>query len=366
MDVTREMIDVIPNKIRKSILQTVESDDRVMYTYRYVHYDHFKEYPILNECRGIIFNRETDELISRPFHKFYNIGEPLAVELDPASEIYYAPKIDGFLIQAYLYQDQLYFSSRKQINPPMVGPILGHHLTEDIKNRLITLLQLYNPATILLELVDPDHPILFQGQTPGLHLLAIRTLQGDYLLPGKDFVVESIPSLNWQLLVKDFTTFRQETARANHEGYVLFQNNHFLKLKSHLAYQLSSFLRNPAAAFIQDVIEQRIDDLLARLESRQDLVRKITNAYNAWNTIIETAYDYGSNLSILERKEAWQSIQSKAFESDFPALYQHVAMLGYQQYPDWIDQLNVWMTRKSKVIARWLEQYYLIGQDIEF
>lgn len=59
MDVTREMIDAIPNKIRISILQTVESDDRVMYTYRYVHYDHFKEYPILNECRGIIFNRET-------------------------------------------------------------------------------------------------------------------------------------------------------------------------------------------------------------------------------------------------------------------------------------------------------------------
>jgi len=365
MDVTREMIEAIPNKIRKSILHVSEYYDRVMYTYRYVHYDHFKEYPVLNECRGVIFNRETDELISRPFHKFYNIGEPLAAEFDLASDIYYAVKIDGFLIQAYLYQGQLYFSSRKQINPPMVGPILERHLSKEIKNRLITLLQLYHPATILLELVDPDHIILFHDQEPGLHLLALRKLQGDYLLPNKDLIVETIPCVNWQRLDKEFTIFREEAADADHEGYVLFQNNQFLKLKSRSAYYISSFLRDPASAFVQSVVEEKFDDLIAQLEARPDLVGKLVVAYENWNEIIEAAYDEGSNLSNLERKEAWQIIQSKAAESELPELYRQVALLAYQQHPAWLDQLQAWVPRKTKAIARWLEQYYLIEQDTE-
>jgi len=29
----------------------------------------------LRECRGIVFEKKTGRLLSRPFHKFFNIGE---------------------------------------------------------------------------------------------------------------------------------------------------------------------------------------------------------------------------------------------------------------------------------------------------
>ena len=55
---------------------------------------------LARECRGITFRLDTGDLISRPFHKFFNINEKpftQAAKIDWQNIIYISEKIDGVL-----------------------------------------------------------------------------------------------------------------------------------------------------------------------------------------------------------------------------------------------------------------------------
>ena len=56
--------------------------------------------PIVCECRGIILNDETVEVVCYPFEKFFNYGEPYADEVDWTTARIQA-KIDGSLIKVW-------------------------------------------------------------------------------------------------------------------------------------------------------------------------------------------------------------------------------------------------------------------------
>ena len=55
------------------------------------------------ECRGLIFRSETGELISRPYHKFFNLGERAETQLercDFSPDAVLMEKLDGSMIRA--------------------------------------------------------------------------------------------------------------------------------------------------------------------------------------------------------------------------------------------------------------------------
>ena len=49
---------------------------------------------IVKECRGLILDAETFEVVSYPFNKFFNYGEPYAADIDWSSA-YVTQKLDG-------------------------------------------------------------------------------------------------------------------------------------------------------------------------------------------------------------------------------------------------------------------------------
>jgi RNA ligase len=68
---------------------------------------------VTSKCRGIIINRDTGEIISRPFEKFHN---HTGME-DPADVLAYAPpviweKLDGFMATLYTWQGVDYVASK--------------------------------------------------------------------------------------------------------------------------------------------------------------------------------------------------------------------------------------------------------------
>lgn len=58
--------------------------------------------PVTRKTRGLIFNSETNEIVARPFEKFFNYGQEAGVELDLDAEIFGAfDKMDGSLGVGY-------------------------------------------------------------------------------------------------------------------------------------------------------------------------------------------------------------------------------------------------------------------------
>lgn len=58
--------------------------------------------PIVNECRGLILEKDTWNIVSFPFTKFYNYGEPFAAQIDWSTAKVEA-KMDGSIISVYFY-----------------------------------------------------------------------------------------------------------------------------------------------------------------------------------------------------------------------------------------------------------------------
>src|ERR1019366_8453836 len=62
--------------------------------------------PIVQQCRGIILDESNDwAVVSYPFDKFFNYGEPNAAKIDWANTRV-LEKLDGSLMTLYWYADQ--------------------------------------------------------------------------------------------------------------------------------------------------------------------------------------------------------------------------------------------------------------------
>ena len=66
----------------------------------------FKTHPIVCECRGLILDIETLEVVSMPFYRFFNYGEEGTKDFfeTDADKIYCLQKLDGSLIQLFWYE----------------------------------------------------------------------------------------------------------------------------------------------------------------------------------------------------------------------------------------------------------------------
>lgn len=70
--------------------------------------------PIVRECRGLILNEDTNEIVSFPFTKFFNFGEINAAEIDWATARC-GEKIDGSLVKIVNVGDNLLISTNGTI-----------------------------------------------------------------------------------------------------------------------------------------------------------------------------------------------------------------------------------------------------------
>ena len=76
--------------------------DLVMFKYDQIRSD--LSIPLVQECRGLILDANTFEVVSFPFVKFFNYGEPLAVDIDWASA-QVTQKLDGSIIKVVRLED---------------------------------------------------------------------------------------------------------------------------------------------------------------------------------------------------------------------------------------------------------------------
>ena len=144
-----------------------EEGDLVMLKYNQLTSD-FTE-PICKECRGLILYKPTWDVVSLPFFKFFNYGEPYADDMDE-TELHIYQKIDGSLAKVWYFEGSWRLSSNGVIDGSQVVLNNGINFQSLFMKALSSYgLDWYNFTstldknyTYMYELATPDNKIVIQ------------------------------------------------------------------------------------------------------------------------------------------------------------------------------------------------------------
>ncbi|KAJ3261724.1 hypothetical protein HK103_004675 [Boothiomyces macroporosus] len=161
-------------------------------------------HPIVQECRGIILEKETNRIICYPFDKFFNMGEKNEHPIDWKSALVYE-KLDGSLMKLYYYdkEDQWIIASNNSIDAREAPVAIDQmqraiHKVESFHYLFIqayetTTKQEFNipdildrSMTYMFEMMHPLSTIVVQHEKPRLCHLATRKITGGF--PEVEFV----------------------------------------------------------------------------------------------------------------------------------------------------------------------------------
>ncbi|MRX72789.1 hypothetical protein GJU40_11595 [Bacillus lacus] len=219
-------------------------------------------------CRGLILNEITGEIVARPFPKFFNFGELPELEHDiPFHESpEFTIKHDGSLGICYRIDNKLYWSTRGSFESEQAKA------AQAIWDSRYSSVTIPSELTLLVEIIDPSTRVVvdYEGVSDFIIIGAINRFTGhDYhynelkqlgdLLGMK--VTEQI-----QLTVEEALQLK-ETIHHNSEGWVLrWSNGRRLKVKGNnyldihrIAYGLSQKIKTQYWA------EGEIEELIVKM-----------------------------------------------------------------------------------------------------
>jgi hypothetical protein len=322
--------------------------ERVLVNYLYADPEAFAR-PEARELRGIVYREATGEVLSRPFHKFFNYREPphgLGEGALRGKRVYLARKEDGYLLQVWREGESLRWASRHSLEPPLVGALAKDLWTEAHERAARELLA--EPLTLLFEVIDPRAPVLVRYERPALFLIAARRIEtGEYLLPGVHFSWP-LEHVVWEEVEGfDPEGFRESLKEAQGtEGYVahLPEEGEFVKFKTGWAFRVADFLLRPEERFLKAYTDGSLDDLLAALAWREDLQGAALQAMLFLSRLLGEATGVGRALKGLPRKEAWLRAQEEAKRWEgFEGAFARAAMQAYEGRdpgPDYLTELK--------------------------
>ena len=148
----------------------------------------------LRVCRGIVLDSHSN-VVSFPFHKFFNIDEHHETHLQLVAAWRYrsiTEKLDGVMIQVFRHEGELVFASRHGIGTR--ASQLAAALATDIDSRILSRIGFRH--TLICELIHPEvwQPGMIYYQNKALVPLFVRDLDTLELYPSGELFHELPPS----------------------------------------------------------------------------------------------------------------------------------------------------------------------------
>lgn len=139
---------------------------------------------IRRECRGIAFDTETGLLASRPFHKFFNIGENESMDvsvLDFEAQHWIMDKVDGSMLRPIWIKGRLHWATK--MGNTDIAKKAEKWLRDKPRYEDIAQWSLEENVTPIFEYVGPHNRVVVDYKED-LILLALRSkVTGDYWTP---------------------------------------------------------------------------------------------------------------------------------------------------------------------------------------
>lgn len=241
------------------------------------------------ECRGIIFDNQTGDILRRPYHKFFNVNERPETENVPMYEDHIIlDKLDGSMIAPFFNQGVLVFGTKMgatDVAKPVEEFVNNNPHYIDFSRDLIE-----NGFTPIFEWCSRKQRIVLDYAEDQLILTAIRNMEhGSYIINLHNNypiiekynipIVKSFPSQKQINGLIEYTRDLQDT-----EGFVVrFDNGHMVKLKCDWYVQI----HKAKERILQDrhivelILDQKLDDVKAHLpQEERDRLSQFENDFN--------------------------------------------------------------------------------------
>lgn len=132
---------------------------------------------IRRECRGIIFDSKTGDIVRRPFHKFFNVNEREETQdhrLDFSKEHWVDTKLDGSMIAVFMHQGEIVYGT-KMVAPDFHELVKKFVDASDVDYEGFCRKVIADGHTPIFEFMHPQKRIVIDyGKEPALTLLAVR------------------------------------------------------------------------------------------------------------------------------------------------------------------------------------------------
>lgn len=300
---------------------------------------------LTENSRGIVYSYPELEVLSVPFHKFYNLNErphTLFQNLNLHQKHYLFEKLDGTMLHAFEYEGELYVGTR--------GAIAGYEFNEVGKKLILNeanteeVLSLirsgHTPIFELLLPLENELAQVIEYQQDEIRLIAVRNRKdGSYIHPTE------IPGLSEKLGVKSAVFYEnmhltdameQQKEIKNMEGWVIyFEDGTFLKVKGEDYLRLlqpkefgMKFEKKPLAlakTVFELMKENKLDDMLSitsndkvrgEMERLQDEIQGIVDGFHRRARELYDTYYHGDRkvfANAVRQKESNIYIQAVAF-----------------------------------------------------
>lgn len=177
-------------------IRTYLSDDNLRIGFKYDQIESPRNHPVVKECRGLVLENKTWEVVAKPFDRFFNVGE-FEDELAKFdwNNFTATEKVDGSLIIVYNYQGQWRVNTSgsfatgqvdgfggsweelfyQTIAPPAISGYDFKCLPQDLWEAL----ELSTDHTFMFELCTPYNKIVRRYTQPIVYLLGATRHAGN-------------------------------------------------------------------------------------------------------------------------------------------------------------------------------------------
>jgi len=327
------------------------------------------------ELRGIVYAEAKGEVVSRPFHRFFNLGDPRCPfspdrPLVPGDLL--ARKVDGRLLQVFAFQGRPWFASRGSPLPSGVEEASRRKAwTRDHDTLVHRAFKALGPVTLLFEVVDPERPVMELPEAAAVVLLAVRHIPtGRYWFPGASPELEallgdlSLPRLSYRpagegTLGELHRAVREEQGR---EGYVLWRaEGDFVKMKTDWALgfvQKRRTFQDQLQGFARALLEERLDDFIAGTAFDPETQRAFLRLYQRIGELIRHATTLAEEARGLPRKEAFAHFEGRLHSLPLARPLLDLTLAAYEggEVRAWLRFMELLKKRGLKILEALLEE----------
>jgi RNA ligase len=313
---------------------------------------------IRRECRGIIFDTESGEILRRPYHKFFNVNEreetqDKVVDLSRPHAI--LEKLDGSMIAPFVVNDQLIWGTKMgatEVAEPVEDFVLLHENYSQFARFLIR--RGYTP---IFEWCSRKQRIVLDYKEDQLILTAIRDLTtGRYM--SWDLVTNTadlyfIPVVGkWETGVdmdnktmSSFVNYVRDLEDV--EGFVVrFSDGHMIKLKCDWYVQI----HKAKEKILQDrnivelILDDKLDDVKAHLpQEDRDRLTEFEAYFNL--ALFDVAFYLANDLSWIRE----DLIDRKTFALEHAERYdQYMRALIFKNFEE-LEQSKYWADVRNTI-----------------
>lgn len=262
------------------------------------------------EVRGVMFDLDSGKIVSRPFHKFFNLGEGRCEvsmdEIKSLNNYRILDKLDGSMIAISLYKGELLIKTRGTIHSKQAQDAKAWLIENGLYQVLLDNME--EDTTYIFEWISPYNTVVIPYDKSDLVLLAVRdNKNGNYY--SRDYLVEF--SLECGLsLVKEKDNISLEElvelmkTEQGKEGYVvILDDGRMFKIKNDWYTSLHraiSYMRE--RDIVNLILENNIDDIKSKMvqnglkidyieEIERDVIERLNNIHNEVHKELE-GFDY--------------------------------------------------------------------------